>query len=47
MEPGTVLGHEFVGEVVAVGSGARGSASGTGPRLRLHRLRRLLVVPAG
>ena len=43
--PGTVLGHEFVGEVVATGAAVTTRPWGPGRRFRLHRLRPVLVVP--
>ena len=47
--PGVVLGHEFVGRVVAVGAGRR-RRSGVGDRVvsgRRHLLRPLPLVPRG
>ena len=46
MRPGDILGHEFMGEVVEVGSAHRTLSDGR-PRRRpvRHRVRRLLLLP--
>ena len=45
--PDTVLGHEFVGEVVRVGPGVRNLRPGESGGSQLHLLlRRLLVLPS-
>ena len=48
MKEGDILGHEFMGEVVEVGSAVTNcQARGPGHRAIPHLLRRLLVLPAG
>ena len=48
IKPGTVIGHEFVGRIVAVGS-QRAEPQGrrSGQRRRPHRLRPLPQLPGG